>query len=387
MPTIGVISDDTTGACGAAGRLADRGWCTLVTSDPDARIEGYHAVVADTRARDTDSAHPDLVRDWASRFRASGVRWIHLRVDSTFRGRPADDLTAVIEGAGFVDPVVVAVTAHPEAGRTTKNGIQEVTNFGEETRHIDVVSALFGTSPSEVAGTVSTGGVSLEPTLSDAVRNGIRNIVVDAAQDSDLREAAVAVASLDHDEVVTVSSGAWLRYHPNSMSGPVIVVLASPTETNHQLLGDLHRTAGVTFVPPNEGGNEASVNNASVLVVETISERPQGDPSVVAAETVIALLNSMAARCVGVVVSGGRAAAALLDRMNSSRVEAIGEPQALCGLARVVDGPYAGLRIVTKGGQIGTKGTMEGLISAVRGEPRPRWHAFDNERNHRGRTD
>jgi D-threonate/D-erythronate kinase len=145
---IGVLADDLTGALASAARLKKRGLLPAIHWRLDGGPPGTDAVVIDMRTRDRGVDPRAQARHWAGRLRELGCQRFELRTDSTFRGNPAAELDGLIEGAGFADPLVLAVPAFPDAGRITVGGRQLVRGGTEH----DVARLLFGDRPASAIG-------------------------------------------------------------------------------------------------------------------------------------------------------------------------------------------------------------------------------------------
>jgi uncharacterized protein YgbK (DUF1537 family) len=67
-----------------------------------------------------------------------------------------------------------------------------------------------------------------------------------------------------------------------------------------------------------------------------------------------------------VIVSGGHAAARLVEALGARGIEAQEETRPLCGTGTLIGGSWDGLRIVTKGGLVGDPSTLEELVTSLR---------------------
>jgi uncharacterized protein YgbK (DUF1537 family) len=333
VTAIGVLADDLTGALGSAARLKAGGLDPVVVWRPGDLREPPRAAVVDMRTRDAPLGPRRTAADWAARLRELGCARFEQRIDSTLRGAPAEELAGLLEGAGLRDATVVAVPAFPQAGRVCSGGVQAGVAVGPR---------LFGDAPFEVV---------RPETLRGRVEAGVTRLVVDGETEDDLRATAEAVDGLD---VVTASPGGWLRYHPRSRGEFVLVVLGSNTELNHRQLARLNERA-----------------DARTRVVETIlgsaPDDLRRDPAMAdrAADEAAALLEAAhmrGERCRGVVASGGHMASRLVDALDAPRLAVAGEVEPLCPRGTVAGGPWSGLSVITKGGLIGTDGTLAALV-------------------------
>lgn len=364
---LAVLADDLTGAHAAAARLSAGGLAPQVIWDKDA-LPTTGPIVINMRTRDWPLDARAEARSWADALVRSGRSTFELRIDSTLRGSPAAELAGLLEATGWSEPLVVAVPAYPSAGRITRAGKQHIHDQGVLSREIDVASVLFPHSAATVVARPESGGAEMyERAIRELVQSGSRRVIIDAESELDLAAAAGAIAALRGDlgPVVTVSSSSWLRYHSQTRDGFHLVIYASPTKTNVRQLSRLLEQDPAADVY-GMADRTRSVRPGSLVVIETLSSAaPTRPPAPWAAETAAQVL--AAARvddlpCRGVVVSGGHAAACLLDQLEARFVEPIEETEPLCPRGVIHGGPWDGLSLTTKGGQIGDDDTLLGLL-------------------------
>ncbi|MQA87179.1 MAG: hypothetical protein GEV03_21760 [Streptosporangiales bacterium] len=389
-PLIGVLADDLTGALASAGRLRDGGLRPVVQWRTERVPALATAVVADMRTRDYRSDPRLRARSWAAHLRAQGCARLELRTDSTLRGAPADELDGALSGWAMPDPWVLAVPAFPEAARYVVDGRLVLADPATPGHGTDIAQILFpGAAVHHLpVSFADRGAAAVADAIRESAASGARRFLADATTEDHLRALAEAAGSLvDRDVLlVTASPGAWLRYigMPPGGARYLLVVLSSATRTNHDQLAELRRRRATVVL------------NARALVAgESRMEWPQaprGSP-VVVVETLSApardtaeawLLASVAVRaagyvledgldsgcrCAGIVVSGGQTASALMDVLDARRLDPSGELAPLCPYARLRGGTWTGLRVVTKGGLVGTTETLARLVDALWREP------------------
>lgn len=381
---VGVLADDLTGALASAALLCEAGLTAVVQWRQHAPPVRATALVADMRTRDYGTDPGRRAASWAAHPRSLRCRRIELRTDSTLRGAPAAELAGVLAGAGLDDPWVLAVPAFPSAGRTVRNGELHAPDVDPPLVAVPVAPLLFdqphraGLLP---AATVERGAASVLAAMRVA---GTTRFVADATAEAHLctlAEAAEALVGEGGRGLLTVSPGAWLRHRrPVLPHRYPLVVLSSATRTNAEALTALRRARPATVLHAREVlVGESTVDwsavrrEGAVVVVETIS-RPAAD----AAEAW--LLSTLAARaagqllddgvshdvvCGGVVVGGGATGSALMDSLGAGRLVAEGEIAPLCPHARIADGEWAGLPVITKGGLVGGPDTLTRLVETL----------------------
>jgi uncharacterized protein YgbK (DUF1537 family) len=359
VSAIGVLADDLTGALGSAARLRAGGLEPVVVWRPEDLPREFRprAAVVDMRTRDSPAGPRRTAATWAERLRKMDCSRFEQRIDSTLRGSPADELAGLLEGAQLTDAGVIAVPAWPDAGRTCRDGIQRGAR-----REIDVAAALFD----------GAADVTTPHDLHERVAAGATRIVVDGENEADLRAAAVAVDALERQghTIVTASPGAWLRHHPVSArpgKGFALVVLGSNTELNHRQLEQLDALV-VGLEKPD--WDEVATGGKTV-VVETISDSEpddvRRDPRLAdhaadAAAAVLAEAQERGLKCRGVVASGGHMASRLVDALGAQRLAVAGEVAPLCARGTLAGGAWSGLPVITKGGLVGSEGTLRTLV-------------------------
>lgn len=375
---MGVLADDLTGALASAARLAEGGWHPRVIWRETPLAATEQAVVVDMRTRDYGADPANRAGSWARHLNALGCGWTELRIDSTLRGTPAAELAAVRAVLRFPTRVLV-VPAFPEAGRVVRDGRlrASVRLPGDD----DVARVLFGRSMT-VLGVelIDRGPQAVAAAIAGANTDGV---VADGTCEAHLRCVAEAAQVLAGDGLglLSVSPGAWLRYLPApAVSSYALVVLSSATATNQEQLDELRRRRPVTVAAAGDvvtGRVEPAELFGPVgtptVVLETISEAVS-DPvaawlqSSLAARAAEALLVDGLARgvaCVGIVVGGGQTASAVMDMLGAGHLVTSGEVAPLCPLARVAEGTWAGLRVITKGGLVGDADTLTLLVDTL----------------------
>lgn len=388
-PAIAVLADDLSGALASASQLAAGGLRTYVTWRDDGPPPGdAQAVVADLRSRDRDEPPFERARHHAAAAREAGCRRFELRIDSTLRGHPAQELEGLLEGAQLADPIVLAVPAWPAAGRVTVDGCTLVLDAdGTEVDRLPFAERVFPGRDTLHVGRrhMRRGAYGVVAAVERARRAGVRHIVVDAEDAADLRVAAEAAAVLEERgvEMVTVSPGAWLTacehlrpVAPDLLPAPAggdffLVLVASPTAVNGTCLEALARRAGAVLLDCDPARWPDDALDAAAVVIHTDREKA-GDASdaehsrraAAAGAHALRAAVDRGRRCGAAVVSGGRTAAALMDAIGARRLRAAPEVAPLCGAGTVEGGDAPGMVLATKGGRVGDSQTLSQIIDS-----------------------
>lgn len=407
---VGVIADDLSGAmvCGAILRKA--GLRTVVVGHHDLWPERPEAIVVNVDSRLVDVSNrvgqgpplivqgSDYVVQQAARRLVTDLRCerLELRVDGGLRRSYDDELRGLVRGSGYEDPVVFAVPAHPAAGRVTRDGEQVSFIAGAKGNGRGVIAAprLFGDAPSRV---VSRAISRLGP---EAVAEWVtgqlpraRHFLADADSDTTLRTLAQAVAMIAADEeVVTMSSGAWLQFHPVLAGRPefVLVAMGLPTEPNKIQLSRLLDSGRCKVILPSEAmslgrprsGFRAIVRQVDTLIIEAeltdAKGRPRSpdddsarvDASREVAAGVLAILEKahrQRFRCLGIVATGDYTSASVVRSLSTKAVEPVGEVVPHCAVeGKVAAGEWMGLPIIMKSGRMGNEFALRDLVKRLR---------------------
>jgi len=385
----------------AAAAVAEKGLRVLIPFDrlsPEA---------ADCLVLSTDSR--DLGRDCAAQrvgevvaeLRSSGVlpgaQILYKKIDSTLRGHPGAELTALMEGSGL-DRVLIA-PAFPAQGRTTVEACQYVrgvrldrTEFAREAAECDL-TRLFGAC-SEVVVTIDRVH-SPERTLEAAYSDSSPFLAIaDAETDADLHRLAEAglaaglrlfcgsaglmAALVDAGMERRQAEG---RTRPERRSGPVLLVVGS-RHPQTRLQVKLLRENGIAVIQV-PGPGEASPGSSKlekrargllmqgrdvVLLAESAPDEAPNRPDVVLS------LGDLARRIVtdmhlaALVMTGGDTARAVCSALRVSAIRVLGEvlPGIPCG--DLMGGRSPALPVVTKAGGFGEADSLEQVLHFLRWE-------------------
>lgn len=382
---VGVVTEDLQAALTVAGRLQQRGLRVQIVDDMHARLEpDLHALVVDLQAQSTLEDTAEIAERWTRWLREQGCVRVEQRVDSAFRGAPAEVLDGVVRGAGAKRPVVAIVMAYPTAGRITIEGVQHVHHHGEATERLAVLEHLGrGDDAHIVSIDALTHGV--EHAVRDAqqaIAAGADTLVFDATNEGHLDVTGHVVRALEgqHD-VIAVSSGSWLRFHPALDADGFVVVAAPGTRgiDRQQLarVADVHGPAARVTTPT------AILRETDQLLVDTVAqhrvvvvqatERDGDDPMLVADDIAAAVRRLLRASlrgkhpALGVVVSGGVSSGKVIRALDAVALRPGNELEPLCPVVRLTGGPFPNLAVITKASGIGAPDTLVRLVRRITG--------------------
>ena len=223
MGYFGVIADDLTGAMDAGMQMAGKGWKVCVALSEKgfsaARMDSDFVVVNTQSRNDTPEQAYEKTRDTMRQFRNSGCHAVYKKIDSTLRGHIGAEIKAILDsGSGHV----FVVPALPSLNRTTKHGIHYVngrkladTEFAK-----DPFSPISCSGVAEVIReeydmpvgriglkTVRNGCLAISERCSDLISQGMRVLVADAEQETDLKNIIAGVKPSDRNMVLCGSAG------------------------------------------------------------------------------------------------------------------------------------------------------------------------------------
>ena len=190
-----VIADDLTGAADAAAGFLKLGYSVAVAARSDGDFSdagrfGVFSVNTDSRELDGHDAYQRVFEIT----RAFKGQMIYKKIDSIFRGNPAEELEAVIDGANF--DIAIVSSSFPENKRTTLGGILRASGI-----EIDAVSLFEGNMRRRVGlipiDTVRRGAEAVAKYAETEFSRGVSVFVADSETREDLATLAFAAKYMD----------------------------------------------------------------------------------------------------------------------------------------------------------------------------------------------
>jgi D-threonate/D-erythronate kinase len=404
-----VVADDLTGANAAAAGFARAGMRAVTVGlggqwSAAAEFHGRFDVVVVTTG--TRHAPPeDVVEAVTGAVRAGWpVDLVSCRIDTTLRGNvgvAAAALVNVVREVSGRRAVGLCMPAHPSAGRQTVDGFQmlkgqrlEQTELARDPRSpvstssvADVLREGTELAIGHVPLSVVTGDADdLEAAVLGELGRGADVVVADALTDDHLARVAAAAAAVGPRADV-----AWVGIDPGPGSaalaaalgiqhegegGVLLAVSGSATDLTRVQLQTLLSTRTVHVVRPTTAGDGAvpEVEATVTDLTKTVHASAPGDvvllATVLTADDVVALdgndgaalpraLGEITRRTLeectvdGLYTTGGDVTAAVLEHLGAQGLDVEDEVVPLAVAGEIVDGPWSGLPIVTKGGLVG----------------------------------
>ncbi|MHB1132249.1 MAG: four-carbon acid sugar kinase family protein [Chloroflexota bacterium] len=415
MLQLAIVADDLTGAMDTGVQFAKRGLRTVVglADTLPAEAAGADVAVLNTNSRPDSPAEARRKVYACGRYlRDLGVPRVYKKIDSTLRGNVGVELDALMDA--WEVPTVVVTPAFPAVGRTVVAGLLfvnglpwEDTQYSEGTNVstsyvADVLQSARRAGLVELA-EIDQGAAVVAQRLRELVEAGTGLVVADAAKSEDLAVVGSALAQAGLDRVVCGSgglaeelssafsllgSGSEVFVTADTPARPVLVVagtvnrvtLAQVRQAQQSLDADVVEVLPSSLSPataaqtnPLSLAYQTALSNCHDLIVATVSLREQSEATMTARDsTVASALGPVVAAGLrpgdwaGMVLTGGDTAVGVLAALGVGALEILGEvePGVPCG--RLLEGPLAGLPVVTKAGGFGSPEAIANAVTFLR---------------------
>lgn len=406
-----VIADDLTGANATGAMLAKSGFKVASITDFSG-IEAlekpeYDGLVINTSSRSIDEKTAfERTKNIAEHMHEKGVRYFGKRIDSTLRG----NLGAEIEGVLFgLDEsyTAILVPSFPSSGRVTVGGYLLVNGVPLEKtdaardpktpiRKSKVVDILQHTS-------MSTGSIPLDIVLQGPdiikrsidirIKNGNKVIIIDAVNDDDIKNIALAVKLLGI-KAVSVDPGPFTNalmseyLKTDAEHDKVMVIAGSVTPVTRSQLDYVEKYYDAKFInidvanlledrsghylksKANEliqlgcedriFGLRVAKNPEMVLDLKSKAEEMGLTVESISRQITLGLaqisrdaLNFLKYQVKGIYLTGGDMLAALCEVSDTKAIALKKEVMPLVAYGHLAGGEFDGLAIVSKGGLVG----------------------------------
>lgn len=379
-----VLCEDLQAALTAASRLQQRALTVRVLDSHKGPMGGVDAVVIDMNLHNAADPQAHVAR-WTTAVAGTGCARIELRFDTLMRGRPAEAVAGLLQGGPWQDPLLLVVPAYPSAGRVCIDGQMLIPTTFEAAPEVSVAPTLF---PGQDVGRISldevtAGTAALRQTIRAAHERGVRRLVVDATTDAHLVTVAATADALVTEgvELVTASSGGWLRFYPGLGSdGFVIVAGPGQHEMDRAQLRQIADAFGgrslLSTASDTLSGSDThllEVITRHRIVMLHAADNGESDSWLRASDfgkAVRRLLElSLVGNnpCVGVITTGGLTTSAVIRALEADDLRVGQELEPLCPVVRLVGGPFDDLPVINKASGIGSVETPVRLIKRLIG--------------------
>ncbi len=428
MTRLAIIADDLSSATDCGAQVVRSSLSVVVplggySLPPQARAAQVISVDTASRSLPSDQAY-EKVRAAAGQLVAEGWTDFYKSVDSTLRGNLGAEIEAILD---LVKPdCAVIAAAFPKYGRTTVDGVQYLhgrplheTEFGTDptspVRDANIARRLAQQSRRKAGlltlDQVRSGPKQLKSAVRQLLAEGIELVVVDIAEQEDLKRICLGLAQSDLRLVWVGSTGlaefvplaletlstSETSYQDHSIdSRPALVLVGSASETTRQQLDYAKTRGGLNLIHLDSAGmiqddmtaaHELAQANAKLraaidsghdaaLVVrasrdEIAATQKLGatlnlSPAQVAQRIVDGLAQAgsslIRGDCIsGIVATGGDTANAICNALGVEALEILGEVEAGIPIMRLLG--KQSLPMVTKAGGFGSQAAIgEALV-------------------------
>ena len=431
MTRLAILADDLSSATDCGAQVVRSGLSVVVP------LQGYslpiQARAAQVISLDTDSRSLSADRAYAKVMIAAqqlvteGWTDFYKSVDSTLRGNLGAEIEAVLD---IVKPdCAIIAPAFPKYGRTTVDGVQYLhsrplheTEFGTDptapVRDADITRRLAEGSRRK-AGRLTldqlrAGLTQIKSAIQGLLADGIELVVVDIAEQDDLKRICLSLSQSDLRVVwvgstglaefvpfalgVTSTSNTFSQHHPLDPR-PALALVGSASETTRQQLGyaQTNNQLNITSLDPARmiqngtaaaaeleqagsnlraaidlGYDAALVVNASrdkIAATQQLGAKLSLSPAQVAQWIVEGLAQAGSrlvreGRISGIVATGGDTANALCNALEAQALEILGEVEAGIPIMRLLG--EQSLPLVTKAGGFGSPSAIRDALVKVK---------------------
>ena len=271
LDQITILADDLTGALDAAAPFAARGLSTFVSTSGEMSALPESQVVsvnADTRRLELDEA-VDRISDLTGNLASRGRQVNYAKIDSTLRGHPGAEITAVAREIGC--QLIVLASAFPQMGRTVVNG--ELLVHGTPLQQTEVgqdpLSPLSSSNAAEILG-INPGFATIDLSLNDVRSGSLGQRFHDLRQAPNGRPSVLLCDSVTDTDLELIAK-AVLERAIDSKSGPSVLCAGSA--------GLASALARLVQTDANNNAN-IRVRTAAPLLLVTASQRSLADSQI-----------------------------------------------------------------------------------------------------------
>lgn len=418
-----ILADDLTGAADSGAQFARRGFATLLSLKPGSQSGADVLVQAmETRSLAEGAAAARAVRRALElldqQTPLASLELAYKKIDSTLRGHPAAELSALLAALG--ESRALVAPAFPAQGRTMLNGVMfvagqplERTAFASQASSSNLLEVFAALRPAllPLAG-VRAG----ESAVRAAIRSTAGPLVADAESDSDLEVLARAAlaegfrvfcgsaglaaalaaihpspsqSSCPSEPLVEVSPRSSLRLErwgktavSPSLSGkgsggfgpPRLIAVAGSLHPATQAQVSFACRQGVPvvypppefFAAPGEAGLAAAakallsaLGSSSAVILAAAPGGALAPAEVARKLAQVAALTWAQLRPTGIFLTGGETARAVCDTLSCAHLWLGGEVEVGIPWSRAAGGRFPGALVVTKAGGFGGEESLD----------------------------
>jgi D-threonate/D-erythronate kinase len=430
MIRLAIIADDLSSATDCGAQVVRSGLSVVVplggySLPTQARATQVISVDTDSRSLSADRADAK-VKEATQQLVADGWTHFYKSVDSTLRGNLGAEIEAVLD---IVKPdCAVIAPAFPKYGRTTVDGVQHLharplheTEFGTDptapVKDADITRRLAEGSRRKAGrltlDQVRTGPTQIKSAVQKLLADGVELVVVDIAEQRDLKRICLGLSQSDL-RIVWVGSTGLAEFVPLAFgvastsnpfdkdraidTRPALVLVGSASETTRQQLdhAQTNNQLNIIYLDPAQliqnSATAAELEQANSNLHTAIDSGHDAALVVRASREEIAATQRLGAildlsatqvaqrivdglaqagsrlacegRISGIIATGGDTANALCNALGAQALEILGEVEAGIPIMRLLG--ERSLPLVTKAGGFGSPAAMGDALVKVK---------------------
>ncbi len=431
MTRLAIIADDLSSATDCGAQIVRSGLSVIVplrgySVPAQARPAQVISIDTDTRGLSAEQAYIK-VKTAAQQLVTEGWTNFYKSVDSTLRGNLGAEIEAVLD---IIKPdCAVIAPAFPKYGRTTVDGVQYLhgrplheTEFGTDptapVKDADIAKRLAEGSGRKAGlltvDQVRAGQEQIKSSVRGLLNNGIELVIVDIAEQEDLKQICLGLSQSDL-RIVWVGSTGLAEFVPlafgvhsttkvfgpdHPLDGrPALALVGSASETTRQQLGYAQSQNGLNMISIDpsqiiqseriavpeleraisnlctaiEAGYDAALvvraSRDEVAATQQLGATLNLSPAQVA-QRIVDGLAQVGKRLVhegrisGIVATGGDTANALCNAQGAQALEILGEVEAGIPIMQLIG--EQSLPLVTKAGGFGSLAAIAEALTKVK---------------------
>ena len=403
IPEFAIIADDLTGSLDTGLQFRKKGLTTVVPLSLARPWPKAQALVLNTDSRNISSelAYQKVYQAC----RSLKSKALYKKIDSTMRGNVGMEVSAVLDAQKI--PKAIIVPTVPGQGRTVAGGILRVygvpllrTPYARDSFHplwSSRIGELLQKEAGEPVGRIPLKEVRKNPAhLARRIRGRPeRLLVADAVLQSDLQSIASAWKLLPGQTLACGSVGLAdelgfpakvEKKRGHAFQGPLLIISASRNPGTAEQIEEVRRHLSFPLLEPNLHylTNPRWAKREAESVISSLRKNLSDGPGAILTTTfqehlsgkeraIPAALGKVTCRLLrkirlgGLVLTGGDLAMGVCRELGASALRV--EEEVLPGIpcSTLIDGPFRGLRLVTKAGGFGEKDALWRITQFLRG--------------------
>jgi len=399
-----LIADDLTGSLDTGLQFRKMGLSTVVPLRKNSRPESQVLVLnTDSRNLSGDLAYRRVYQAC----RSLKARSLYKKIDSTMRGNVGLEVLAILDAQKISKAIVVPTI--PVFGRTVEKGILRVqgvplphTSYAKDPFHpmrTSKIPELLQKETGLPASHIPLKQVRGDPKyLAERIeQKRERLLAVDAVLASDIQAIASAWKSLS-GRVLACGSVALAEAIAGTLSvkpgfkgrvfhGPVLIISASRNPRTAEQLREVQEYFGLPCLEPDlerllsprraesesialssRLGRILAQSPGAILTTTFQKHLPGKEKAIPKALGIVAARLLKRKRLGGLVLTGGDLAMGVCGRLGASALSIQEEVLPAIPCSTLMDGPFRGLRLVTKAGGFGEKEALLHILHYLRGK-------------------